>query len=70
MPKCKKWSFMGCQNRKTRVTFDAIKQKRSSVRCQNAKNGVSWDVIIEKHEVQMMPYSENTSFIGCHNANS
>ena len=41
MPYCEKWIFMGCHIRKTRVTYDAIKQKHSSVRCHNAKNGVS-----------------------------
>ena len=65
-----KQEYLRCHIRKTRVKYDAIKQKHSSVRCHNAKNGVSWDVIIEKHEVPMMPYSENRSFIGCHNANS
>ena len=65
-----KQDFLDCHNKKTRVTYDAIKQKHSSKKCHIAKNGVSKVVIIEKLDVHMMPYSENRSSIVCHNANS
>ena len=36
-----KQDFLDCHNKKTRVTYDAIKQKHSSKKCHIAKNGVS-----------------------------
>ena len=51
-----KQESLRCHNRKTRVTYDAIKKKHSSVRCQCKK----WS-FIGCHE------RKKWSFMGCHN---
>ena len=57
MPYCEKSSFMGCHNRKKRVTYDGTMQKQESLRCHNRKTRVTYHAINQKN-----------SSVRCHNA--